>query len=60
MVTPSLIICGVPFFFSNTTFRPFGPNVTETASTMMLIPFNKARRASSLYKIFLPTIKCFK
>ena len=31
MVTPSLTICGVPYFFSSTTLRPFGPNVIETA-----------------------------
>jgi hypothetical protein len=36
---------------SKTTFR-LGPNVTETASTIISIPRSKARRALSWYKIF--------
>ena len=32
---------------SKTTFRPLGPNVTDTASTIISIPRSNARRASS-------------
>ena len=32
MDTPSLVIVGAPHFFSRTTLRPLGPNVTLTAS----------------------------
>ena len=31
IVTPSFVIVGEPNFLSNTTLRPFGPNVTFTA-----------------------------
>nr|YP_009550196.1 ORF76 [Tisochrysis lutea]AZW07324.1 ORF76 [Tisochrysis lutea] len=56
IVTPSLTICGGPNFFSKTTFLPFGPKVTETASAKISIPFSKAFLASSWYKIFLTAI----
>jgi hypothetical protein len=37
-VTPSLVIVGDPNFLSRTTFRPFGPSVTFTASARALTP----------------------
>src|SRR5689334_5262770 len=47
MLTPSLVIVGAPHFFSSTTLRPFGPNVTLTASARVFIPRSRPRRASS-------------
>src|ERR1017187_4574022 len=37
-VRPSLVIVGPPNFFSRTTFRPFGPRVTFTASASWFTP----------------------
>src|SRR6266542_3321804 len=37
-VTPSLVTVGAPNDLSRTTFRPFGPSVTVTASARMLTP----------------------
>ena len=37
-VTPSLVLVGEPNFLSRTTLRPFGPNVTFTASASLLTP----------------------
>ena len=51
IVTPSLVMVGAPNFFSNTTLRPFGPNVTFTAFANWSTPRPNARRASSLNKI---------
>ena len=51
MVTPSLVMVGAPNFFSNTTLRPLGPNVTFTAFANWSTPRPNARRASSLNKI---------
>src|SRR3989440_10507675 len=48
IVTPSFVIVGAPNFLSNTTYRPFGPSVTLTASARMLTPRSSERRASSL------------
>src|SRR5205807_6428054 len=48
IVTPSLVIVGAPNFLSSTTYRPFGPSVTLTASATTLTPRSSARRASSL------------
>jgi hypothetical protein len=48
MVTPSLVIVGAPNFLSRTTYRPFGPRVTLTASATALTPRSSERRASSL------------
>ena len=48
MLTPSLVIVGAPNDFSNTTFRPFGPRVTFTASASLLTPASSPFRASSL------------
>src|SRR5258708_772830 len=45
MVTPSSTSDGEPNFFSNTTYRPRGPNVTLTASARMFTPRSSARRA---------------
>src|SRR6056297_2420517 len=47
-VTPSLVIVGLPNFFSSTTLRPLGPSVTLTALATALTPRSRARRASSL------------
>ena len=51
IVTPSLVMVGAPNFLSNTTLRPFGPNVTFTAFAKASTPRPRARRASSLNKI---------
>ena len=61
IVTPSLTICGVPNFLPSTTFRPLGPNVIDTASANVSIPFSNAFLASSSYRIvFAPiTISLF-
>src|SRR4030095_14527103 len=57
-VTPSLVMRGDPNFLSRTTFRPFGPSVTLTASARRLIPRSIDCRESSPYvicfAIFLP------
>src|SRR5581483_9784846 len=47
IVTPSLVIVGLPNFLSRTTLRPFGPSVTFTASARVLAPRSSARRAFS-------------
>src|ERR671931_1577232 len=48
IVTPSFVMVGAPNFLSRTTYRPFGPRVTLTASARMLTPRSSERRASSL------------
>src|SRR4051794_28771000 len=58
METPSLVIVGAPHFFSRTTLRPLGPNVTFTASARALSPRSRPRRASSSYAIVLAIAKC--
>ncbi|CAB4798878.1 unannotated protein [freshwater metagenome] len=45
--TPSFVIVGAPHFLLSTTFRPFGPSVTRTASASLFIPASSPRRASS-------------
>src|SRR5438309_10687502 len=47
-VTPSLVTVGLPNFLSITTFRPFGPRVTFTASANWSTPRFKRARASTL------------
>ena len=47
MVTPSLVMRGVPNFLSSTTLRPLGPRVILTVSARVLTPRSRARRASS-------------
>ncbi len=47
-VTPSLVTVGAPNFLSITTFLPFGPRVTFTASASWSSPFFKEVRASAL------------
>ena len=47
MVTPSLVIRGVPYFLSRTTLRPLGPRVILTVSASWLTPRSMALRASS-------------
>jgi hypothetical protein len=37
-VTPSLVMRGAPKLLSSTTFRPFGPSATFTASARMSTP----------------------
>ncbi len=44
-VTPSLVMVGEPKLFSMTTFRPFGPSVTFTASASVFTPLRIASRA---------------
>ena len=53
IVTPSFVINGAPKLLSNTTFLPFGPNVTFTVSANLLTPSNKDFLASS------PNLICF-
>src|SRR3954453_20314711 len=48
IVTPSLVMVGAPNFLSSTTYLPFGPRVTLTASARMFTPRSRERRASSL------------
>ena len=43
MVTPSLVIVGLPHFFSSTTLRPRGPSVTLTALATLSTPDQKLR-----------------
>src|SRR5713226_6118868 len=50
-VTPSLVIVGDPNFLSSTTFRPFGPSVTFTASASWFTPRRIACRDCSPYTI---------
>ena len=47
MVTPSLVISGVPNDLSRTTLRPLGPSVTLTVSASWFTPASKAVLASS-------------
>src|SRR5207302_5548963 len=47
-VTPSLVTVGLPNFLSMTTFRPFGPSVTLTASASWSTPRFSRARASVL------------
>src|SRR5882724_12666881 len=56
MVTPSLMMLGLPYFFSSTTLRPRGPSVTLTASASVLTPRSRARRASSSNSRIFPAI----
>ncbi len=51
IVTPSLIIVGLPHDFSKTTVRAAGPRVTFTAFATASIPSNNFLRASSPYNI---------
>jgi hypothetical protein len=45
--TPSLVTVGAPKDLSRTTLRPFGPNVTLTASASTLTPRSLAALADS-------------
>ena len=47
IVTPSFVIKGAPKLLSNTTFLPFGPNVTLTVSANIFTPSNIFFLASS-------------
>ena len=49
IVTPSFVIKGAPKLLSNTTFLPFGPNVTFTVSANLFTPSSNALLASSPY-----------
>src|SRR5262249_23909542 len=44
-VTPSLVVVGLPYFLSITTFRPLGPSVAFTASARTFTPRRSAARA---------------
>src|SRR6059036_2336674 len=46
-VTPSLVMRGAPKLLSSTTLRPFGPNVTFTASARISTPRSIRWRASA-------------
>merc|ERR1719464_1291843 len=56
-VTPSLVILGGPYDVSMATFRPFGPNVTSTASAILLTPTRMADLASAPKRMSLPCEK---
>ena len=47
MVTPSLVMSGVPNFLSRTTLRPLGPSVIFTVSASLSTPVCRALRASA-------------
>src|SRR5437870_4123901 len=51
-VTPSLVTVGFPNFLSMTTFLPFGPRVTFTASASWSTPRFNLARASTLNSSF--------
>ncbi len=51
-VTPSLLICGAPNFFSSTTLRPLGPSVTFTVFASWSTPSLRRLRASISNLIF--------
>jgi hypothetical protein len=53
IVTPSFVIVGEPYFLSMTTFRPFGPSVTFTASVSLSTPRRSASRARTSNSIIL-------
>ena len=55
-LTPSLVILGAPKDLSITTFLPFGPRVTLTASANLLTPVNILDLASDPKKIFFADI----
>ena len=46
--TPSFVMRGAPNDLSKTTLRPFGPNVTFTASASIFTPRSMRSRASEL------------
>mmetsp|Transcript_19899 Transcript_19899/g.52794 ORF Transcript_19899/g.52794 Transcript_19899/m.52794 type:complete len:372 (+) Transcript_19899:656-1771(+) len=50
-VTPSLVTFGAPNDCSMTTFRPFGPSVTATASASRFAPASMPARAASPWRI---------
>src|ERR1044071_6059440 len=52
-VTPSLVIVGLPYFLSSTTFRPLGPRVTFTVSASLFTPRRIAARECP------PKVICF-
>ena len=64
IVTPSFVISGEPKDLSNTTFLPFGPNVTLTVFANWLTPASKAARASApcliSFAIFMTSYKFLK
>ena len=56
MVTPSLVMSGLPNFLLSTTLRPLGPRVTLTVLASWSIPAQSALRASSPCLICLAII----
>src|SRR5688572_25695916 len=57
-VTPSLVTVGEPNFLSRTTFRPFGPSVTLTASASWSMPRLSPERAEALNFSSLAIVRC--
>ena len=57
IVTPSFVIKGAPKLLSNTTFLPFGPNVTFTVSANVFTPSSIFFLASSPNLISFDIIK---
>src|SRR5438067_10042801 len=58
-VTPSLVMRGAPYDLSSTTLRPFGPNVTRTASARISMPRSIRSRASLLSRMSFAAIIVF-
>src|SRR5690349_19976275 len=52
-VTQSLVMVGLPYFFSSTTLRPLGPRVVVTVSASLFTPRRIAARACP------PNVICF-
>ena len=57
IVTPSFVINGAPKDLSNTTFLPFGPNVTFTVFANLSTPASNAALASAPNLISFAIIK---
>ena len=53
MVTPSLVMTGLPNFLPSTTLRPLGPRVILTVSARVSMPALRALRAASPCRICL-------
>src|SRR5947208_16348187 len=58
-VTPALVMRGAPYDLSSTTLRPFGPNVTRTASARISMPRSIRSRASLLSRMSFAAILVF-
>ena len=58
MVTPSLVIKGLPYCFSSTTLQPLGPRVILTVFARVSRPLSSALRASSPCKSCFAILFC--